>query len=141
MNERGLLTSFLVCKVGVTLAAMVLLCAVFSMYAGIGRVAEREDLAQVADAVAGAIEAADSIPGEMEMRRSLPAIPQQFELVVTGEQGCGVEVVRVRVIAEEEVERVLMLMNPVNGGEFTLAAKNPSEIHLVKSDAIQMEVV
>ncbi len=141
MNDQGLLASFLLCKIGVALAALAFLGVALSMHASLGRLAEREDLTQLADAIAGAIEAADSLPGEAEMWRGLPAVPQQFEVVVTGERGSGVQVVRVHVIAEDEVERVLMLTNQVNGGEFTLTMKNPREIHLRKADAIQLELV
>lgn len=141
MNDRGVLASFLVCKIGVALAALAFLGVALSMYASIGRLAEREDLTQLADAIAGAVEATDSLPGEAEMRRSLPAVPKQFEVVVTGERGSEVQVIRVHVIAEEKVERVLMLTNQVNGGEFTLTVKNPRGIHLRKADAIQLELI
>jgi hypothetical protein len=141
VDDRGLLTSFLICKIGVALAALAFLGIILSMQAGVGRLTEREDLAQVADAIGGAIKAIDSLPGEAEMRRDLPAISQQFEMIVTGERDNGVQVLRVHVIADGEVERVLALTNQVNEGEFTLAMKNPSIIHLKKAGAIQLELV
>ena len=141
MNERGLLTSFFVCKIGVALAAFALIGAIFSMRAGLGRLSEREDLTQLADTIAGAVETMDSLPGEAEIQRDLPVIPQQFEVVVVGERGSEVQIIHVYVIAEGEVERVLMLTNQVNGGEFTLAMKNPSVVHLTKVDTIQLELI
>ncbi|MDI6643262.1 MAG: hypothetical protein QMD95_04335 [Candidatus Hodarchaeaceae archaeon] len=141
MNDRGLLASFLICKIGVALAALAFLGVALSMHSSLGRLAEREELSQVADAIAGAINAADALPGETEMLRKLPSVAQQFEVVMTGERNGGVQVVSVRVIAETEVERVLMLSSKVNGGEFTLTAKNPREIRLVKAGAIQLELV
>lgn len=141
MNERGLLASFLVCKVGVALAALAFIGAALSMYASIERLAEREDLAQLADVIASAIETADSMPGEAELQRDLPMTTQQFEVIVVGERGSGLQVIRIRVIAEDEVERVLILANQVNGGEFTFTNKNPREIHIRKTDTIQLELV
>ncbi len=141
MDDRGLLTSFLICKIGVALAALAFLGIILSMQAGVGRLAEREDLTQVADAIAGAIKAIDSLPGEAEMRRDLPAISQQFEVVVTGGRDNGAQVLRVHVIADGEVERVLALTNQVNEGEFTLTMKNPSTIHLTKAGAIQLGLI
>ncbi|HID60786.1 MAG TPA: hypothetical protein EYP46_02870 [Hadesarchaea archaeon] len=141
MNDHGLLASFFLCKIGVALAALVFLGMALSMHASLGRLAEQEDLTQLADAIADTIGAADSLPGEAELQRNLPAVLQQFEVVVTGERSIGVQVVRVHVIAEDEVERVFMLTNQVNGGYFTLTAENPREIHLRKTDAIQLELI
>ena len=141
MDDRGLLTSFLICKIGVALAALAFLVIILSMHASVGRLAEREDLTQLADAIAGAIKEIDSLPGEAEMQRDLLTIPQQFEVVVTGERSSGIQVIRVNVIAEGEAERVLMLTNQVNGGEFTLTMKNPSIIHITKAGTIQLELI
>jgi hypothetical protein len=136
-----MLTSFLVCKIGVALAALAFLGIILSVHASIGRLAEREELAQLADAIAGAIKEIDSLPDEAEMQRDLPAIPQQFEVVVTGERSGGIQVIRVSIIADGEVERVLMLANQVNEGEFTLTVKNPSIIHLTKAGTILLELI
>lgn len=141
MNERGLLTSFLACKIGMALAAFAFLGTILSMQASLGRLSEREDLAQLADAIAGAVEAIDSLPGEAEIHRGLPGIPQYFEVVVWGERGGEVQIIHIRVIAGNEVERVLMLTNQVDGGEFTLVVGNPSTIHLTKADTIQLELI
>lgn len=141
MNERGLLTSFFVCKIGVALAAFALIGAIFSMWAGLGRLSEREDLTQLAGTIASAIETIDSLPGKAEIQRDLPGILQQFEVVVVGERGGGVQIIHVRVVTDGEVERVVMLTNQVNGGEFTLAMKNPRVVHLTKVDTIQLELI
>ena len=141
MNERGMLTSFLVCKIGVALAALAFLGIILSMQASVGRLSEREELAQLADAIAGAIKEIDSLPCEAEIRRDLLSIPRQFEIVVTGERSSGTQVIRVSIIADGEVERVLMLANQVNEGEFTLTVKNPSIIHLTKAGTILLELV
>jgi len=141
VDDRGMLTSFLVCKIGVALAALAFLGIILSVHASIGRLAEREELAQLADAIAGAIKEIDSLPDEAEMQRDLPAIPQQFEVVVTGERSGGIQVIRVSIIADGEVERVLMLANQVNEGEFTLTVKNPSIIHLTKAGTILLELI
>lgn len=89
MDDSGLLTSFLVCKIGVALAALAFLGIILSMQASVGRLAEREDLTQVADAIAGAIKAIDSLPDEAEIQRNLPAISQQFEVVMTVSEAAG----------------------------------------------------
>lgn len=141
MDDSGLLTSFLVCKIGVALAALAFLGIILSMQASVGRLAEREDLTQVADAIAGAIKAIDSLPDEAEIQRNLPAISQQFEVVMTGKRSSGMQVLRVHVIADGEVERVLALTNQVNEGEFTLTMKNPSTIHLTKAGVIQLRLI
>lgn len=141
MNDRGLMAGFLICKVGVALAVFAFIGIALSMHSRLGRLSEQERLNQVADAIAGAINAADALPGEAEMSRKLPAIAQEFEVMMTGERNGGVQVVSVRLIAGIEVERVLTLSSEVNGGEFTVTVKNPREIHFVKSGTIQLELV
>ena len=141
MNDRGLLADFLACKIGLALAALTILGVVLSMYASFGRLGEREGLKQVADAITGAIETADALPGEAEVRRGLPASTQQLEVLVAGERNGGTQIIRIRIIAEAEVERVLMLSSEVNGGEFVLRVKNPQEIRLRKAGAIRLELV
>jgi len=141
VNERGVLTSFLVCKIGVAFAGLAFLGVILSIHASIGRLAEREELAQVADAIAGAIKEIDFLPSKAEMWRSLPVTSQRLEVVVIGERSSGIQVIRVNIIADGEVERVLMLTNQVNGGDFTLTIKNPSIIHLTKAGTIQLELI
>jgi hypothetical protein len=141
VEERGLLTGFFVCKVGVALAVFAFLGAALAMGTSVGRLSEREDLTQLADTIAGAMRAADSLPGEVEIRRELPALPQQFDVTVAGETAGNLQIVHIRVFAEEEVKRVLILTNNVNGGKFTLAAKNPRAVHLTKTDKIQLELI
>lgn len=140
VEDRGL-AGFLVCKIGVALAAVTFLGAVLSMYASLGRIAGRDELGRIADAIAGAVETSDSMPGEVEMVRDLPKLTDQFDVMIVGERSGGVQTVRVRVSAEAEVERVLTLSSEVNGGEFTLTAKNPMKIHLRKFGAIQLELI
>lgn len=139
MDDRGL-AGFILCKIGVALAATALIGAVFSMYAGFGRVSGREELERVADTIESAINTLDSLPGEVEMRRNLPELTRQFEVMMTGQRIDEGQIVRVRVIAETEVERLLVLSSEVNGGEFALAVKNPGEIRLTKSSSVLMEL-
>jgi len=114
---------------------------ILSMQASVGRLSEREDLTQLADAIAGAIKEIDHLPGEAEMRRDLPTISQQLDVVVTGERDNGAQVLRVHVIADGEVERIIAITNQVNEGEFTLMMKNPSIIRLTKAGTIRLELI
>lgn len=141
MEEHGVLAGFFVCKVGVALSVFAFLGAALAMGASVERLSEREDIAQLADAIAGATMAIDSLPGKAEIRRDLPALSQQFDVVVVGETVGNLQIVHIRVVAEEELERVIILTTKVNGGEFTLAAKNPRAVHLTKVDKIQLELV
>lgn len=141
MDDRGLISGFIVCKIGVALAALVFLGAILSMYSSMERLAGREELEQAAGAIASAIEAADSMPGEVEMWLGLPAISQEFEVLVVGERNGEVQMICMRVVAGPEVERVLVLSSQVNSGEFKLTVKNPRQVHLRKAGTIQLELV
>ncbi len=141
MDQRGLLADFLVCKIGVALAALALLGAVLTMSSGFERTAEREDLAMLADTIAGAIRTAESMPGEVELRRALPTLARQTEVVIIGEFSEGVQVIRIVVGSGERVERTLMLRHEVNGGEFSLSHESPSAIRLSKAGEIRLELI
>ncbi|RLG56470.1 MAG: hypothetical protein DRN83_04005 [Hadesarchaea archaeon] len=141
MNDRGLLADFLVCKVGVALAAFAFIGVVLSMHASFGHLSEREKMAQLTDVITDTIGAVDFMPGETELRRQLPLVSTESEVVVTGRRNGDFQVVCVHVFGDAKVERVLMLTNRVNGGEFKLSVDNPREIHLKKSGMIQLELI
>jgi len=141
INERGLLVDFLVCKVGVALVALALLGAVLTMSLGFKRTAEREDLAMLADTIAGAIRTAESMPGKVELRRALPTIAHQTEVTIIGELNQGIQVIRIIVESQERVERALMLGHEVNGGEFSISHESPSTIHLSKTGWVRLELI
>ena len=141
MNQRGLLADFLMCKIGVALAALALLGAVLTMSSGFKRVTEREDLAMLADTIAGAIRTVESMPGEVELRKALPALTQQSEVVITGEFSEGIQIIRIVVDSGERVERTLMLNHEVNGGEFSLGLESPTVIRLSKAGEGRLELI
>ena len=141
MDQRGLLADFLVCKIGVALAALALLGAVLTMSSGFKRTAEREDLAMLADTIAGAIRTAESMPGKIELRRALPTIAHQTEVTIIGELNQGIQVIRVIVESQGRVERTLMLSHEVNGGEFSISHESPSAICLSKTGGVRLELI
>lgn len=139
MDQRGLLANFLVCKIGVALAVLALLGAALGMSSSFKRTAEREDLAMLADTIAGAIQTAESLPGEVGLRKELPTT--QAEVTITGEFSGGIQVVRIIVGSQERVKRILILAARINGGEFTLSHENPSAMRLSKAGEIQLELI
>ena len=141
MDQRGLLADFLVCKIGAALAALALLGAVLTMSSGFKRTAESEDLAMLADTIAGAIRTAERMPGEVELRRVLPALAKQTEVVIIGELRKGIQVIHIVVGSGERVERTLMLDHEVNSGEFSLSHESPSVIRLSKAGGIRLELI
>lgn len=140
MDGRGLFIDFLICKVGVALAAMALVGAVLAMSAGFGRTAERDELTTVADTIAQAIQAIDGMPGEVWIARELPSVGRQFEVDIVGAYD-DVQVVRVIVDGQSRVERVVVLRNKLNDGEFELSRDGPTFVRLTKVDEIHMELV
>ena len=141
MDQRGFLTDFLVCKIGVALAALTLLGAVLTMSSGFKRTTEREDLAMLADTISWTIRTAERMPGEVELRKVLPTLARQTEVVITGEFREGMQIISIVVGSGEQVERTLMLDHEVNGGEFSLCHKSPSVIRLCKAGGIRLELI
>ena len=141
MNQRGLLADFFVCKIGVALVALALLGAALTMSLGFKHTAEREDLAMLADTIAGAIRAADSMPGEVELRRTLPTIAHQTEVTIIGELNQEIQVIRIIVESQERTERTLMLGHEVNGGEFSISHESPRTIHVSKTGFVRLELI
>jgi hypothetical protein len=117
-----------------------LLGAVIMMHSSFERTTQREKLEVAIRTVTDALCMIDGMPSEAQIERELPIFEQEFELVVIGTGG-EEQVIRVIADGRENVERVVMLLNRVNGGEFTLRCKNPAEVRLVKGEQIFMEVV
>ncbi len=141
VNDRGLLADFLVCKVGVALAAFAFIGVVLSMQTSFGHLSEREEMTQLAEVITDTISAVEFMPGETELRRQLPLASTESKVVVTGRRNGDFQVVCVHVIGDAEVERVLMLTSQVNEGEFRLSVDDPRQIHLKKSETIQLELI
>lgn len=141
INERGVLADFFACKIGVALVALALFGAVLTMSLGFKRTAEREDLATLADTIVGTIRTAESMPGKVELRRTLPTIAHQTKVTIIGELNQGIQVIRVIVESQERVERTLMLDHEVNYGEFSISHESPSAICLSKTGEIRLELI
>lgn len=141
MENRGASASFLVCKIGVALAAVALISATFSMYASSARFTEEQDLKLIVNTMAHAIEEIDGFPCEAEVRREIPTNSERLEILVEGEQVDGVQIIHIRATATANVERWLAISTSVNGGDFRISMENPSEIIVKKSSAIQLELV
>ncbi len=139
MNQRGSLAGFLLCKLGVMFAVTALLGAVIMMHSSFERTARREKLEVAAQTVVDALCMIDGMPGEVQIERELPTLEQEFELAVIGTGG-DEQVIRVIADGRENVECMVMLLNRVNDGEFTLRCKNPVKVRLVKDEQIFMEV-
>jgi hypothetical protein len=140
LDERGSISIFLVCKVGVALAVLSLMGVALASYSSAQRTVEREELEMVADSIIGAIRTADSLPGEMVLERRLPNIEQQFEVEVIGSYS-NFQSVRVRMIAKESIEKTSMLMHRLNSGAFEMRCSAPTMLRLQKSDGITFELI
>lgn len=138
LNERGYLTDFLICKVGLALVAVVLIGAVLWMSQSSNRVASRGDLEMVADDIEHALGAIDGMRGEVKLVRELPSIGQTFDVSISGTRKDGIQIICITV---GDVEHVLMLEGIVNGGEFELHRHSPTSIHLTKGEQISLELI
>lgn len=141
MDDRGLFTNFLICKVGVALVAISLAGAVAAMSSSYGRTIGQEKLADIAEALARAIRSVDGMPGEVHLMRKLPISSRAFEVKIIGIRDKGTQIIRVLAIGEGQVERTIMLMNQVNEGEFELGCDSPTTIRLSKREQINLELV
>lgn len=140
MDKRGLFVSFLVCKVGIALAVIALIGAALAMSSSFERTAERDELTAVADALTQAIRTIDGVPGEVQIVRELPTVEQQFWVDIVGTYD-GTQIVHMTVAGQSQVERVIVLKNKLNGGEFELSCDNPTFVRLTKISEVCFELV
>jgi hypothetical protein len=140
MDGRGLFLDFVVCKVGVALAAIALISAVLVMSSSSGRTIERGEMTAVADTITQAIRAADGMPGEIQITSELPSVGFQFCVEIVGTYD-NMQVVRVIIDGQSYVERVFLLREKINGGTFELSRDNPTLIRLAKVDEISLELI
>ncbi|KUO41364.1 MAG: hypothetical protein AVW06_04580 [Hadesarchaea archaeon DG-33-1] len=97
MDERALLINFLVCKIGVALAAITLIGAVLAMSSSFERTVKRDELKTVADTLVQAVRAIDSLPGEVWIARELPTVEQQFWIDIVGTYD-NIQIVRMTIV-------------------------------------------
>lgn len=140
MNGRGLFLDFFVCKVGVVLAAIALIGAVIVMSSSSGRTIERGEMTAVADTITQAIRAIDGMPGEIQITSELPSVSLQFRVEIVGTYD-NLQVVRVIIDGQSQVERVFLLREKINGGVFELSCDSPTLIRLTKVDEISLELI
>ena len=140
MNQRGVLTDFFLCKIGVALAALALLGTAFGMSSSLKRTAERGGLTMLADTIEGTIRMVERLPGEVELRKKLPTTGWA-EVTIVGERSGETQMVHITVGSEGQIERTLILTTEVNGGRFMLSRESPGAIHLSKAGKIQLELV
>ena len=140
MDERALLINFLVCKIGVALAAITLIGAVLAMSSSFERTVKRDELKTVADTLVQAVRAIDSLPGEVWIARELPTVEQQFWIDIVGTYD-NIQIVRMTIVGKSRTERVAILRNKLNGGEFELSCDSPTFIRLAKVGEIHLELV
>jgi len=140
VNGRGLFLDFFVCKVGVALAAIALIGAVIVMSSSSGRTIERGEMTAVADTITQAIRAIDGMPGEIQITSELPSVSLQFRVEIVGTYD-NMQVVRVIIDGQSQVERVFLLREKINGGVFELSCDSPTLIRLAKVDEISLELI
>lgn len=140
MGERGLLIDFLICKIGVALAAITLIGAALAMSLSFKRTVERDELTTVADTLVQAVRAIDGMPCEVWITHELPTVEQQFLINIVGTYD-DMQAVRVTIVGKNHVERVAMLRNKLNGGKFELSCDSPTFIRLTKASEIYLELV
>jgi hypothetical protein len=140
MDGRGLFLDFLVCKVGVALAAIALIGSVLVMLSSSGRTIERGEMTAVADTITQAIRAIDGMPGEIQITSELPSVGSQFLVEIVGTYD-NMQVVRVIIDGQSHVERVFLLREKINGGVFELSRDSPTLIRLAKVDEISLELI
>ncbi len=140
MDERALLINFLVCKIGVALAAITLIGAALAMSSSFERTVKRDELKTVADTLVQAVRAIDSLPGEVWIARELPTVEQQFWIDIVGTYD-NIQIVRMTIVGKSRTERVAILRNKLNGGEFELSCDSPTFIRLTKVGEMHLELV
>ena len=139
MDQKGSLVGFLLCKLAMTFAIIILFGGGVMMYLSFERAAQREKLEVVVRTVADTLREIDSIPGKVWIKREIPPLDKEFELLVIGTIS-GDQIIRIVAIGSENVERRVVLSNHVNSGEFTLKYKNPVKISLAKDERILLEM-
>lgn len=140
MDGRGLFLDFMVCKIGVALAAIALIGAVLVMSSSSGRTIERGEMTAVADTITQAIRVVDSMPGEIQITSELPLVGFQFLVEIDGTYD-NIQVIRLIIDGQNHVERVFFIREKINGGAFELRSDSPTLIRLTKVDEIALELI
>ncbi len=140
MEDVGASAGFLICKLGVAFVAIACFGCALSLASATTRFAEAQDLEVAAETILRAVERIESYPAGSELRRSLPAQAGNYEITITGEFENGLQLLQVEVRAGASVSRSLVMSTAVNGGDFSILRKNPSELIVQKRAEISAEL-
>lgn len=140
MKDKGMVSSFLLTKLGVFLAIFLLLAASIDAYNSFERSKNRERKEEIADFVIDSIEEAESLPGNVLMERKIPDLDESYELQVSGRAEDS-QIVEVSIIKSKEVKKTTLLNKRLNGGNFEIRKKNPDKIVISKDNGLLLEVV
>lgn len=140
MNERGLLSGFLLSKMSVALAVLFLIGSVSAMYSGFTRETHQGEFKTVLDSVISNLREVDSLPGEVRLERDLPEVEKPYEFIITGEYR-DYQLIKLQIQSIENFQRTVFLSSKVNGGSFRIERKNPRKVVFHKSDQVSMEVI
>lgn len=140
MKERGLMSGFLISKLGIILVAICLIGSATATYKSIERTNQRKKLRYIVETVATTLREIDSLPGNVRMERKLPLVEGVYKLTLTGEKQ-DYQIVKICLQSGENVHETLFLEQPVNGGEFKITERNPQKLVITKTDGISVEVV
>lgn len=140
MKEYGTISGFLLSKLNLGLAVLLLISSVLTLQKGLDRKQRRRKLDQVAEIIGDQLRKIDSLPGEAKLERKLPSLEKSYELEITGSNG-KMQSVKILAKGEENARRILYLSQKVNGGKFRISKKDPRKIAIKKSDQISIELM
>ncbi len=140
MKDKGMVSSFLITKLGVFLAIFLLLAASIDTYSSFERSKNREMNEKIASFVIDSIEEADSLPGNVHMERKVPDHCESYELKISGTAEKS-QTVEVSIIESGKVKKSTLLDSRINGGNFEIEEKNPDKIIISKDNGLRLEVV
>lgn len=140
MKEKGALTNFLIMKLGVLIAVIILLGASITMYDSLKHNNQREKLKESSKFVIKTIHEAECLPGKVQLDRKLPEISESYEIIISGFiKDC--QIVQVSIVGSENLSKTTLLNKKVNGGKFNIREKNPEKIKISKNESISLKVV
>lgn len=140
MNERGLMTGFVISKLGIAFACIILFLSATSIYHKSDRAIQRRKYHHIVRIVAMTLREADSTPGIVDINRELPSPESTYTLSIEGNVSDS-QVVRIGAGPMNGIQQTIFVSRKVNGGKFSIEKKNPSEVLISKDNRILLEIV
>ncbi len=139
MNRNGMISSTLLSKLAISLAVFTLLASAIMSYERMNKNTEEKKLKKILQTVSQTIRRADTLPGEVRLRKDLPTVSKNYKLAIT-KSSKRPNLLKARIVGGENISQSIYLNTELDNDQFRKSIENPQRLIVEKSTELSVEV-